>query len=168
MKLTWFGGTTLRIHIGGEMLVIDPSRHDGIEPQELVSGADQVLRSDGVLPEFDPSGWKPRRRSPLDDMDHVPVAAYRLEGRSVLIDAAGEPPLILAATGLTLVARWTADAVVVVFDAASADAALERLQPRLIAVAADVAVVDAAFGALADRLAGTSLVALEPGLALEV
>jgi L-ascorbate metabolism protein UlaG (beta-lactamase superfamily) len=44
MKLTWFGGTTLRIHIGGQILVSDPAYAPAaVEEAELVSGANRTF-----------------------------------------------------------------------------------------------------------------------------
>jgi len=45
---------------------------------------------------------------------------------------------------------------------------LDVVGPRMIAIAADEAVVDAAFAALAGQLRGTGLMALEAGMAVEV
>lgn len=49
MKLTWFGGTTIRIYIGGQIFVVDPQlAPDDIDRAEAVSGADRVLRLAGA------------------------------------------------------------------------------------------------------------------------
>jgi len=67
--------------------------------------------------------------------------------------------------------RWGRDAVVVVFGPEAGRLAarvLEVVGPRLIAIAADEAVVDATFAALAEQLRGTGLMALDAGLAVEV
>ncbi|MCS6762366.1 MAG: hypothetical protein MO846_10665 [Candidatus Devosia symbiotica] len=56
MKLIWFGGTMVRIHIGGVILVLDPA---GIDGAELVSGADIVVSDCGaaLLP-VDTAVWR--------------------------------------------------------------------------------------------------------------
>lgn len=167
MKLTWFGGTTLRIHIGGDVLVANPAIHAGVEERELVSGADRVFAVSDDLPAVDPATWRPRRPAPLLEPGGTAVLLHRLGGNSVLVDALGEPPLVLLGGPLDVRARWTGEAVVVIFDRAAAEAARRFLGPRLLAVAADPAEVEAVFAAVAGDLAGTSLVALEPGMALE-
>ncbi|MDB5539989.1 MAG: hypothetical protein JWQ89_1716 [Devosia sp.] len=171
MKLTWFGGTTIRIHIGGRILVADPARISGVDPGELVSGADAVFALDGSLPEIDPVLWEPGRAATMLDEDVLgEVTAHGLAG-GALIAAVGEAPLLLLTGTIPKAGRWARDAVVAVFGEDGdrlAAAALEAFGPRLIAVAGSDAVVERAFAALRERLAGTALVALEAGLALEV
>ncbi len=172
MKLTWFGGTTLRVHIGGRILVADPAAIAGVDVAELVSGADRELGLADELPSLDPRRWQPRRAPPLVDEVGMPVVlVHRLGGSSVLVDAVGEPPLILATGPLAEAGRWGAAAIVVVLGpepAATASAALEALTPRLIAVAGNETAVDQVLAAIGDRLDGTGFMALEPGMALEV
>ncbi len=154
MKITWFGGRTLRIHIGGSILVTDPPDDAG----EIVSGADLLFRLD------DPSmrvveSWRPRREVRLvDEPDSTSVDLVRIGG-AVLVDAMGEPPLLLGppppAPG-----RWASDAVVVLF------APTTPPPVRLIVLALDD--VDAAIARIAPALEDTGLVALERGMALEV
>lgn len=169
MKLTWFGGTTIRIHIGGSILVADPAGISGVDPDELVSGADRVFELDAGLERIDPAAWQPGRVASM--LDEPPaVAVYGIEGGAV-VSAAGEPPVLLATGVLPMIGRWGRDAVVVVFGEQADRAATEVLDdigPHLIALAASEPVVDRAFAALKDRLDGTGMVALEPGLALEV
>jgi hypothetical protein len=171
MKLTWFGGTTIRIHIGGRILVADPSGIGGVDPEELVSGADATFALDGSLPEIDPVLWQPGRPGTmLDDEVLGEVTAHGLEG-GALIAAIGEAPLLLLSQNVPKAGRWARDAVIAVFgDHADqlAAQALETLGPRLIAVAGPDATVERTFAALRDRLDGTALVALEAGMALEV
>jgi hypothetical protein len=165
MKLTWFGGTTLRIHIGGEILVCDADGAPaGIDAAELTSGADRVFGVGDALGPVDLAAWQPRRATELAEDSAVRVLRA---GDAVLVDALGEAPLLLVAKTLDRGGRWGRDAVAVVFSADAARAALEALQPRLIAVAAGEEAVHATFLALRARLGGTVLVALEPGLALE-
>lgn len=178
MKLTWFGGTTFRIHIGGRILVTDPAAAPArIDPQELRSGADIELGLGAALaqvPQIDPARWQPRRPpSMLDDSGGVDeVLVHRVGDKAVLIDAVGEPPLLLAWGPVEPLGRWSREAVVVTCGEAGqarelAASVLDRLAPRLVAVAAAEQEVEAVFARLRDRLAGTALVALERGLALE-
>jgi hypothetical protein len=176
MKLTWFGGTTIRIHIGGEILVADPElAPPGVDRGELVSGSNRsflLAEDDAALPLIDSPAWRPRSLPRvIDDTATTPVTLFRLAGAAVLIDAAGEPPLVLATGGQLRLGRWAGDAAVVLLGSELTPLAatlLENSPPRLIALAAPEAQVDAAIVALRDRLEGTALVALEPGLALEI
>lgn len=171
MKLTWFGGTTIRVHIGGRILVADPAGIGGVVPEELVSGADATFALDGSLPEIDPVLWQPGRAGTMLDEDVLgEVTTHGLAG-GALIAAVGEAPLLLLTQAVPKAGRWARDAVIVVFgDQADrlAAGALEAFGPRLIAIAGPDAVVERAFAALRDRLDGTALVALEAGMALEV
>lgn len=172
MKLTWFSGTTLRIQIGGRILVSDP---DGAGPdidrEELLGAADLQFALADAGPSVDPALWEPHRPSAMIDAEEMPeVLVHGIVG-GALIASAEEAPLVLAEGKLEAAGRWSRDAVVVVFgdDALDlAEVALERLGPRLIAIAASEPVVDATFAALKDKLRGTGLLALEPGMALEV
>lgn len=171
MKLTWFGGTTIRVHIGGRILVVDPAGIGGVVPEELASGADATFALDGSLPEIDPVLWQPGRAGTMLDEDVLgEVTTHGLAG-GALIAAVGEAPLLLLAGAVPKAGRWARDAVVVVFGDEGdrlAAGGLETFGPRLIAIAGPDAVVERTFGALRDRLDGTALVALEAGLALEV
>lgn len=175
MKLTWFGGTTLRIHIGGQILVTDPAGAPaGIDVGELRSGASGIFGlGDAILPL--PARWQPRRAASLlnDDGIAAEVLVRRADRSAVVIDAIGEPPLLLVRNPVGAMGRWSRDAVVVVLgpDEQVPDVAanvLHELAPRLIAIAAAEPAVDAAIAAVRNHLGATVLVALEPGLALEV
>ena len=170
MKLTWFGGTALRIHIGGEMLVCDPAAAGaGVSAAELVSGADQVFVRDVGLPQLDPLLWKPRRPAPVIDETEPPkVLVAAIAPGSALVDAVGEPPLLILGGPPPPAGRWRTDAVVVAFDDRTAIAALAELTPRLIALAFAGPGLEAAIATIRDKLDGTALIALEPGLAMEV
>lgn len=169
MKLTWFGGTTVRVHIGGSILVCDPTGINGVDPDELVSGADRVFVIAEGLERVDPAVWQPGRAGTMLD-EAAPVQVLGVEGGAI-VSVAGEAPLLLVTGDLPRIGRWGRDAVVVVFgDAADrlAGAVLDEVGPQLIAIAAPEATVDRAFAALKDRLDGTGLTSLEAGLALEV
>ena len=64
--------------------------------------------------------------------------------------------------------RWSSEAVVVAFAGSDIGAVLDAFRPKLMALAVPEAEVDRTIAALRDQLDGTGLVALEPGLALEV
>lgn len=177
MKLTWFGGTTLRIHIGGQILVMDAgAAPEGIDAAELVSGADMQFESRGSgLADVDAAGWKPRRPARLVDEGKVPevIAALRAGQGAILVDAVGEPPLLLVTDALPVLGRWAGDAVVVLLGdgeriAALGQALLEVSPPKLLVLGGKESDVDMAVAALRDQLDGTGLMALEPAMALEV
>ena len=171
MKLTWFAGSTIRIHIGGRILVYDPVGISGVDAGELVSGSDATFSINEAGEAVDPALWQPRRAAAMIDADDVPdVLVHGIAG-GALVAAAGEPPLVLLKAPIGRTGRWARDAVVVVFgDAADALAAqvLEDVGPHLIAIAAPDAVIERAVAALRDKVGETLLVALEPGMALEV
>ena len=174
MKLTWFGGTTMRIHIGGAMLVVDADgAPERIDHTELLSGADRAFRLDDDLVQVEPGQFQPRRPAALIEAGDEPqeVRVYRLAAGAVLVEAAGEPPLIIATGEMPRIGRWGRDAVVVVAGGrleATAASVVEQVGPRLLAVAGSDGAVEAVITALRDRLDGTGLMALEPALALEV
>ncbi len=177
MKLTWFGGTTIRIHIGGAILVVDPAgAPGGIDAAELVSGADTVIAGFGAtLAAVDSSTWKPRKPPRLLDESDVPppVEAWSAGAGAILMEAMGEPPLLLVSDEVAPLGRWAEDAVVALFGsgdqlAALGNAILDDTPPRLLALAGDEAAIDTAIAALRDRLDATGLVSLEAGLALEI
>ena len=167
MKLTWFGGRTLRIHIGGEILVCDAEgAAAGIEPRELLSGADKAFAIGGGAAVIDAGRWQPRRPAALvDEAQRPEVLVHNIGPSSLLVDAVGEPPLLLLAANVSA-GRWGRDAVVVAFSGEVAEAALDGMGPRLIALA--LPEPEEAIAQLRDRLGSTALVALEPGMALEV
>jgi hypothetical protein len=169
MKLTWFGGTTLRIHIGGEILVCDADRAPaGVDRRELLSGADKAFAMEDSGPPIDAASWQPRRPTALvNEAQRPEVNVNAVAPSSMLVDAVGEPPLLLV-SGKISAGRWGPDAVVVAFSGEVAEAVLGGFAPRLIALAMPEREADAALARLRDRLDGTALVALEPGMALEI
>lgn len=177
MKLTWFGGTTVRVHIGGAILVVDAeSAPTWIDRTELVSGADHVVAGFGAtLPKVEAAQWKPRKPARLLDegTDLPPVDVWNAGEGVLLVDAVGEPPLLLVRGEVPPLARWAEGAVIVLFGDGAAFgrsglAVLKQQPARLIALAGDEASVDSAIGILRDALDGTGLVSLEAGLALEI
>jgi hypothetical protein len=169
MKLTWFFGTTLRVHIGGSILVCDPTGINGVDPDELVSGADRIFALGEGLKRVDPAIWQPARAGAM--LDAAPeVQVLGIEGGAI-VSVPGEAPLVLVTGLLPRLGRWGRDAIFVVFGEDAdrlAAAVLDAIGPQLIAVAAPEAVVERAFAALKARLEGTGMVALDAGLALEV
>jgi len=174
MKLTWFGGTTFRIHIGGKMLVVDADgAPGGIDRTELVSGADQVFSLADALPQIDPARWQPRKVAALLDegADLPDVLVHRAGQNAVLVEAVGEAPLLIATGPVGETGRWGREAVVVVAGAdqpATAVSVVNEIGPRLIAVAGGDRVVEEVIGRVAELLDGTGLMALEPALAIEI
>lgn len=173
MKLTWFDDATFRIHIGGAILVVEPEMAGaGIDPAELVSGADRVVCF-ADLARADSSDWKPRPAlRPLDaeEQGRLPELAA-LSADTLVIDADGEAPVVVARGSLPALGKWVEKSVVIVAGtdlAARVLALIADRSPRLIALAGSDGEVDAAFAALRDRLDGTGLIALERALAVEV
>jgi hypothetical protein len=177
MKLTWFAGATIRIHIGGHVLVTDSARAPNwVDRRELLSGADRVFDlAEAVIPAVDPEKWRRKRSArPLDEAVPGAVEIVRLAPGVLLVDAPGEPVLILAASSnLPPTGRWADDAVLVLFGAgealiAAATVLLDLAEPRLVALAADEAAIDVAVAELREHRDGTALISLEPGMAVEV
>ncbi len=177
MKLTWFGGKTMRVHLGGMILVVEPEGAlGGISWAELTSGADRVVQSSGAeLPQADGERWKLRPvPRVLDDDGQAPgLELWSLGNDLVLVDGMGEVPLLLAAGDVPKLGRWADGAVVVLFGdgeqmAARGDGVLAQRAPRLLALAGDDEAIDHAMAQLGGKLDGTGLVALQPGLAVEV
>lgn len=171
MKLTWFAGSTIRIHIGGRILVADPAAIGGVDGEELTSGADATFFIGEAGEAVDPALWQPRRASAMIEDAELPEVLVHGIGGGALVAAAGEPPLLLLKAPMGRAGRWIRDAVVVTFGDEADAVALRMLEdngPRLIAIGAADAVIERAVGALRDRLGETLLVALEPGMALEV
>lgn len=176
MKLTWFGSTTLRVYIGGQIVVIDAARAPkGIDPGELLGAADRVvqLADDAALPMLDTATWRPKP-APRGIDAVPPLEIFRLAPGSLLVAAAGEPPLVVLGSGAApRFGRWADGAVVVLTSdsdsmVATATVLLDVARPRLIALAADEQTLDTAIEELAEHLDGAGLVSLEPGLAVEV
>lgn len=175
MKLTWFGGKTIRIYVAGAILVGEPEgAPQCIDAAELVSGADAVFRA-ATSVVVDPLMWKPRKAPTAltDDGTIAEVLVWQISQDVLLIDAVGEPPLLLAAGALPGLGRWARDAVVVLFGdgeglTARGSALLAATTPRLLVLAGSDAAMEIAISALRARLDGTGLIALEPGMALEV
>ncbi len=177
MKLTWFGGTTMRVHIGGVMLVIDAvGAPEGIDRTELVSGADRQMTFGDLagLEAIDPARWARQKAPALIDEAELPeVRVYRAGEAAILVDAVGEQPLLIVRGEIERMGRWAGNAVVVVLGEPAglpelAANVLERLGPKLLAVAGPEAAVDQVILRVQGLLDGAGLMALEPGLALEV
>lgn len=173
MKLTWFGGSTFRIQIGGHVIVVDPeAAPEGIDRSELVSGADQVVSMREGGEPVDPQSWRPRAAERLLDAGDVvrPLEVWSLGGPGLLIDGDDDRPLLLAAGAVPRLGRWADKAVMVLAGEDLADRAetlISETPPTLIALAGSEVEVEAAFERVRDRLDGTGLIALEPGLAVE-
>jgi hypothetical protein len=177
MKLTWLGGTAIRLHIGGKVLVADPGTAPAdIEQSEITSGADRIFSladADAEVPVVDPASW--RRRQPLRPLDAGSDAGPELVGISggVLVDAAGEPPVALLLAGsMPPPGRWLDGAVAVLLGTGATTTAgglalLVVARPRLLALALDEQEAEEAIRALRPQLDGCALVVLEPGMALE-
>ena len=81
MKVTWFRGTTFRLHAGGQILVLDAqSALADVERAELLSGADRWIASFDSLPQADAVVWRPRKAQRMvDAADEVrPVQVWNI------------------------------------------------------------------------------------------
>lgn len=173
MKLTWFGGTTMRVHIGGTILVLDAeAAPPTISPAELTGGADRLLGLSAGEEPIDPQTWRPRSGGRLLDESEAPaVECWSIGPSSLVVDAPGEPPLVILAADSPVLGRWVDRAVVVLLGTDGTERAttlLDRHAPRLLALGVYDADLDRAFAQLPPRLDGTGLLALERGLAVEV
>ena len=175
MKITWFGGTALRIYAAGNIVVVDAEAVPaGVDRVELIAGADQVVSLQDIpLRSVDLGDW--RRQPAGRAIDDVPVPAQLLSSLpgTFLLDAPGEPALLVAdAPRLPALGRWIDGMVVVLFGQRgmlqAESLVVGGARPRLIVLAADDSTVDEAISRLADRLRDVGFAALEPGLALEV
>lgn len=173
MKITWFGGTTLRIHIGGQIVVVDAdAAPEGIDQYELVGGADRLTALAGDLPHADGTTWKPRPARRLLDEDGTlrNPELWSIGAGTLLVDADGEAPLLVIGGAVPALGRWAQGAVVVVLGETLAERAgrlLDAGGSRLLVLGGSEAELDAALAQISGRLDGTGLMALEPGLALE-
>lgn len=174
MKLTWFGGTTVRIHTGGLILVLDPETAPAkIDRAELASGADRIIVPPD-LPPVDLVSWRPRKVGRLIDDVGAPAAEiWSSESGAILVDAAAEPPLLLFPVTKPDLGRWAQTAIIVISGDGErlvklGEALLAEHPPRLLALAGNDAAIDYAVPRLRHCLDGSGLVALEPHMALEV
>lgn len=178
MKITWFAAMTFRIHIAGRIVVTHAEgAPDGVDPTELIAGAQTVISSQSPdLAAFEPVSWRPRKRTRLIDKDpgDEGLELYRLGARGLVADSADEGLLVVEDAGTSSQwNRWADNAVVVLSgsgtqSAAHGTALLDIARPRLIALAVDDGEIDLAFETLAPNLGETSLIVLEPGMAVEV
>lgn len=173
MKLTWFGGTCLRVHTGGAILVVDPEAAPaGIDRGELVAGADRVIEALADLPQADAAAFHPRAALRLIEEADAPrpPELWRLGADTAIVDADGERPLILMRNEVPELGRWAERSVVVLSGgdlARRAVAVVDRIAPRLLALAGPDPALDAVFETLGGRTGETALLALEPALAVE-
>lgn len=176
MKLTWFGNSTFRIHIGGQIAILDADNApDGVESRELTSGADLLIPDFGSgLSPIEPSIWTPRKPVRLLDALDEPEGHVEAHGAGegcIVFDAPDEAPLMLLLNrDAPPCGRWIEQAVVVLLGTHLQERT-ERLQdaarPKLVAVAGEGREIDATFEFLGAQRSGISLIALEPGLAVE-
>ena len=173
MQLTWFGGATVRVHLGGQIVVVDAETvPTGLDRRELLAGADHAVHLDRG-PVIDPAAWRPKP-APRATEPVPPLEMHRIGPAALLIAAAGEPPLVILGPGdLPRFGRWADGAVIVLTSdrpslVAEVTALLDVSRPRLIALASEDQELDAAISELAEHLDGAGLSALEPGLAVEV
>ena len=176
MKLTWFGGTTLRVYVGGEIVVIDADlAPNAVRRQELISGADHVVALGGETPRIDAERWRVPRASRGMDARR-PLEVLSIGPNTCLLSGEGDPPLlVLNVTELPRLGHWVDGSVIVVFGEKGANLAediveLDLAQPRHLLLGAAEETVER----LVDRLEALDerfeigFTSLEPGLAVEV
>lgn len=173
MKLTWFGNRTFRIHAGGQILVVEAEgAPEGVDRNELVSGADRLVGFADDLPVAAGAEWKPRPSVRLLDAGETlrPVQLWSLGSGTLLLDADEDMPLLLLAGPVPTLGRWVERAVVVLAGphlAARAEVLSGTVSPRLLALAGTDTELDAAFAVWRDHAEGGGVMALEPGMAVE-
>lgn len=174
MKLTWFGNSTFRIHIGGQIVIVDAdAAPQGIERHELVGGANHVITLNGNPVVTDLVGWKPRPPERLLDAADQPrpVQIWSAGQDCLLIEPDEDMSLLLIAGPVPPLGRWVEKAVIVLAGQGLGErggSVVDRAIPRLIALAGSDVELDAAFAQLPPKLNGAGLIALEPGMAVEV
>lgn len=176
MKITWFGGTTFRLYLGGKIFVTDGHLvPKDISRHEVEAAADHLIDlSDGVqdLAYLDPESWTRKKPVRLIDAPEEEIAAlYTLSGEGLFIDEPAEGPVILAPGGETAWGHFADGAVAILFGTAQnvlagAEALLIAARPRLIALAAEGLSTDG-FRGLSVRAGGCAVLILEPRLAVE-
>jgi len=176
MRLTWFGGSTFRLYLGGRIIVTDPGHAPaGVDRSELVAAADHVIDlSDGVadFPVVDPISWRPRRRGRLiDEVEETIVQLLVFGKEGLVVDEPEEGPVVIAPGGAADWGPFADGAAVVLFGSATAIAAgvaalTVRTRPKLIALATP-SLGDAEFTGLAANAGGCPILVLEAGLAVE-
>jgi hypothetical protein len=176
MKLTWFGDTTLRVYLGGQIVVVGGAATlNGIDGGEVLAGADRQIEWDDDLAGVDAASWRPKPAPRALDGEIAPgVDIYRIGTDDLLLAAAGEPPLVvLRGMEPPRFGRWADGAVVVLLCGAEALVRTARLllavaRPKLVVLAADEQTLDTAVVEISGHLDGAGLVSLEVGLAIEV
>lgn len=175
MKITWFGGSTFRLYVGGKIIVTDAGRApDNADPHEIAAAADhRIDLSDGSVeyPYLEPETWSRPRHTLLDEPEEEILALYTLSGEGIFVDEPTEGPLIVAPAGLTAWGRFADNAVVVLFgraDAliAGATALFVAARPRVLMFAV-TAGEPPALSDLAKSAGQCAIQVLEPGLAIE-
>jgi len=177
MKITWFGGSTFRLYVGGKIFVTDADKApDGINAHEVAAAADhRIDLSDGIadFPYLDAENWTPRRpRRALDMPDEQLYELYTISGEALFIDEPEEGPVIVAPAGQTAWGRFADNGVIVLYGAAHQLAGdisnlILAARPKLLMVAVD-GLTDALIGEISPVANGCAVQIMEPGLSLEV
>jgi len=176
MKITWFGGSTFRIYVGGKIFVTDHDRApEGIDPHEVSAAADYKINlSDGKIefPYLDIESRKDQRPRRLIDVPQELIASlYTIEGEALFIDEPQEGPVVVAPGQQTAWGHFADNAVVVLHGKSEevlegAQSLLVAARPKLVAIAADGFSEDQ-LGVLAKTCGNCALQVLEQGLPVE-
>lgn len=176
MRITWFGGSTFRLYVGGKIFVTDAERApDGVDPHEVGAAADHKIDlSDGIVefPYLDVENWRPKKPvRVIDEPAEQILALFTIEGEALFIDEPQEGPVIVAPGGHTAWGRFADNAVVLLYGAPSAvlegaQSLLIAARPKLITIAAE-GFSDTQFAILAEVCGECAVQVLEPGFAVE-
>jgi len=176
MKITWFGGSTFRLYIGGVIFVTDiVHAPEGVDQRELSAGADhRIDLRDGLVefPYLDIENWRPRRPGRMIDIPAEQIAAlYTISGEALFIDEPQEGPVIIAPSDQTAWGHFADNAVAVLYGPpksinSGARALMLSARPKLIAIATE-GLGEREFQALAEICDGCALQVLEPGMSVE-
>lgn len=176
MKITWFGGTTFRLYVGGRIFVTDADKApSGVDPHEVAAAADyKVDLTDRIadFPFLDAENWERRRPLRVIDAPEEDIfELYTISGEGIFIDEPEEGPVIIAPAGETAWGHFADDAVVILFgESAAVSEGIKSLtvaaRPKLIAIATSQ-LSDVEIGALSKACRKCPMQVLEAGLSLE-
>lgn len=176
MKITWFGGSTLRLYIGGKIIVTDADKApDTLDAHEVSAAADQMMALGAglrALKSLDVDHWKSKKPVRLiDQPEGQELDFYAIANEALFIDEREEGPVIVAPADFAGWGRFADQAIVVLYGDAnaivsSAQSLLTTARPRLLALGCE-AISDQAFAILAADCRDCALQVLEKGFAVE-
>lgn len=170
MKLTWFGGETFRLYLGGKIVLVrNGPLPPGIDVTEAGAGADQQIDlSASSLAPFSPDRLT---RAPTRLIDQTPAPDLRISAFAdgVCLIAPDEPTVFIAPAETAEWGRFADNAVIVLTGvdlAPKARTILTTARPKLLALAVPK-ITDADFTAIAAAAGQSAVQLLEFRMALE-